>query len=151
MLMQRSLPPRFDQVGERVAAVQRGFPEAVVQHREIGRNPNRPFAAPASDVSQADLVSFRCACANVSISSGAKKGPSLRETKMYERCHLLLFSNNGINFNFDQPLRFHKSGHGHDRIDRTGIYAELLSRFNGLLPVLDICQDDPRADDISQT
>ena len=55
MLMQRSLPPRFDQVGERVAAVQRGFPEAVVQHREIGRNPNRSFAARVSDVSHADL------------------------------------------------------------------------------------------------
>ena len=55
MRLQRSLPPRFDQVGERVAAVLLGFPEAVVQHREIGRNPNRSFAARVSDVSHAGL------------------------------------------------------------------------------------------------
>lgn len=53
MLMQRSSPPRFDKVDEPVAAGQRGFPEAVIQNREIGQKPNRPSAAEVSDVSVA--------------------------------------------------------------------------------------------------
>jgi len=54
MRMQQIKPPRINQVGARGVAMQHGFPEAAIQNREIGCNPNRPFAAHVSDVSVAD-------------------------------------------------------------------------------------------------
>ena len=56
MLMQRILFTSFDQVGEQGAAVQHRFPEAVIQDRENGCNPNQPFAALEPDVSVADKM-----------------------------------------------------------------------------------------------
>ncbi len=58
MRLQRKLLPYFDYVGARGAALRRGFPEAVIQSREITQDPNRPFAARLSDVSVADKPQF---------------------------------------------------------------------------------------------
>ncbi len=58
MLMQRNLPRHLDQVASGGAAVQRSFPDAVIQNPKICRNPNRSFAALVADASHADEVAF---------------------------------------------------------------------------------------------
>lgn len=75
MLMQRILFTSFDQVGEQGAAVQHRFPEAVIQDRENGCNPNQPFAALEPDVSVADFTDFRCKCVNVWFNDNAAAFP----------------------------------------------------------------------------
>jgi hypothetical protein len=59
MLTQRILFPRAYQVAVSVAAVQRGFPKAVIECCEIGPFRNRSFAATASSVSHADKPARR--------------------------------------------------------------------------------------------
>ena len=56
MLMQPLFPPRSDQAAQRFAAMQHTFPRAVIQHGQKRQNPNRSFAAPATDVSHAGLT-----------------------------------------------------------------------------------------------
>ena len=53
MRLQHVLPLPFGQNGDNVAALQHNFPKAVIQCGLIGRNPNRPYAAPVTDVSHA--------------------------------------------------------------------------------------------------
>lgn len=49
-------------VGHLIATVQLGFPEAVVQARLDGADPNRSFAARQLDVSHADVIAIRATC-----------------------------------------------------------------------------------------
>ena len=65
MRLQHVLPLPFGQNGDNVAALQHNFPKAVIQCGLIGRNSNRTFAAPVSDVSVADGADF-CARAPMS-------------------------------------------------------------------------------------
>ena len=59
MLTQRILFPRPDQVAVSVAAVQRGFPKAVIERCEIGPFRNQSFAATVLSVSHADGAVIR--------------------------------------------------------------------------------------------
>ena len=54
MLMQRIAPQHSGQIVDDVAAVQHNFPKAAVHSVPNRQNPIRPFAAPVSDVSDAD-------------------------------------------------------------------------------------------------
>jgi hypothetical protein len=53
MLVQRYAPRLHNRARKYFAALRHGFPEAVVQDRKFGQDPNRPFATQASDVSHA--------------------------------------------------------------------------------------------------
>jgi hypothetical protein len=53
MLMQRNFPSRDNQISQPDAAAQHGFPKAAIEIVQIGRNPNRSYAAPVTDVSHA--------------------------------------------------------------------------------------------------
>ena len=52
--VQRKIPSRDIQVSQSDAAAQHGFPKAAIELVQIGRNPNRSYAAPFTDVSHAD-------------------------------------------------------------------------------------------------
>ena len=54
MLMHRNLPTRDNQISQPDAAAQHRFPKAAIELVQIGRNPNRSYAAPVTDVSHAD-------------------------------------------------------------------------------------------------
>ena len=68
----QSRPMRLQQISrldsgrdiDRDFAVQHNFPEPVIRNRLFGRNPNRSFAARASDVSDADKVAVRSGDSN---------------------------------------------------------------------------------------
>jgi hypothetical protein len=53
MQMQRNFPSRDNQVSQPEAAAQHSFPKAAIEIVQIGRNPNRSFAARVIDVSHA--------------------------------------------------------------------------------------------------
>ena len=55
MQMQRVSPPLDAENLEPVAAVRHVFQKAAVQNCQNGRNPNRSYAAPVTDVSHADF------------------------------------------------------------------------------------------------
>jgi len=54
MLVQRNFSTRDNQISQPDAAAQHGFPKAAIEFIQVGRNPNRPYAAPVTDVSHAD-------------------------------------------------------------------------------------------------
>ena len=58
-LMRQKRPPRDGRISQLIAALQRDFPEAVVQSSQNGRNPIQTFAAPVSSVSHADFSACR--------------------------------------------------------------------------------------------
>jgi hypothetical protein len=59
----------FDRITELLAAAQHGFPKAVIDVGQIDQNPNRPFAAPATDASHAEKAAVsRSAVSLVEIS-----------------------------------------------------------------------------------
>jgi len=55
---QRNRPPRNCLFFDPVAALQRDFSEADIEHRQIDRNWNRPFATPLTDVSYAENLAI---------------------------------------------------------------------------------------------
>jgi len=55
MLVQRNFPTRDNQISQPDAAAQHRFPKAAIELVQIGRNPNRSYAAPVTDVSHAGL------------------------------------------------------------------------------------------------
>ena len=58
MLVQRNFPTRDNQISQPDAAAQHRFPKAAIELVQIGRNPNRSYAAPVTDVSHADYVAI---------------------------------------------------------------------------------------------
>jgi hypothetical protein len=59
MLVQQNFPTRDNQISQPDAAAQHRFPKAAIELVQIGRNPNRSYAAPVTDVSHADEAAFR--------------------------------------------------------------------------------------------